>query len=69
MSPCSFLVSTSGVAGFMSKKPDLDDATIRIAERMLRMPPKPHENYNVGKSKAKSATSGRGRKRTKKPAS
>jgi hypothetical protein len=33
-----------------SKKPaDLDETTLRIAERMLRMPPKPHSEMKIGK--------------------
>jgi hypothetical protein len=46
----------------MEKKPQLDEATRRIAERMLRMPPKPHEEMKVGKSKAKA-----GRKKQRGP--
>jgi hypothetical protein len=34
-------------------KPDLDDATIQIARRMLSMPPKPHDEMKKGKSKVK----------------
>jgi hypothetical protein len=45
----------------MEKKPQLDEATRRIAERMLRMP-KPHEEMKVGKSKAKA-----GRKKQRGP--
>lgn len=36
----------------MGKKPDLDEATLRIAQRMLSTPPKPHEAMKVGKRKA-----------------
>jgi len=42
----------------MVKKPDLDENTLRIAERLLRMPPKPHEAMKLGKKpKAKRAAS------------
>jgi hypothetical protein len=34
-------------------KPDLDEATLEIARRMLTTPPKPHEEMKVGKGKAK----------------
>jgi hypothetical protein len=37
----------------MAKKPDLDEPTLRIAERMLHMPPKPHDEMKRGKGKAK----------------
>jgi len=36
----------------MNKKPELDEATRKIAESILRMPPKPHEQMKVGKAKA-----------------
>jgi hypothetical protein len=32
-------------------KPDLDDATIQIARRMLGTPPKPHEEMKIGRLK------------------
>ena len=32
-----------------SKKPDLDEPTLRIAQRMLSMPPKPHDEMKLGK--------------------
>lgn len=35
----------------MAKKPDLDEPTRRIAERLLSMPPKPHDQMKLGKSK------------------
>ncbi len=35
------------------KKPDLDEATLRIVERMLQMPPKLHDEMKVGKPKAR----------------
>jgi hypothetical protein len=35
----------------MTKKPNLDDATIQIARRMLSTPPKPHEQMKIGKKK------------------
>jgi hypothetical protein len=31
------------------KKPELDEATRQIAERMLSMPPKRHEDMKIGK--------------------
>ncbi|MGA3309957.1 MAG: hypothetical protein ABSD08_15290 [Xanthobacteraceae bacterium] len=34
-------------------KPDLDDATIQIARRMLSTPPKPHDEMKIGKSRPK----------------
>jgi hypothetical protein len=34
-------------------KPDLDEATLQIARRMLSAPPKPHDEMKVGKRKAK----------------
>jgi hypothetical protein len=52
-----------------SKKPQLDEATRRIAQRMLSMPPKPHDEMKVGKSKPAKRkspakrTSGKGRAR------
>jgi hypothetical protein len=36
----------------MTKKPNLDEATLRIAQRMLSTPPKPHEKMKIGKRKA-----------------
>jgi len=36
----------------MTKKPQLDEATRALAERMLRMPPKPHDEMKVRKTKA-----------------
>lgn len=44
----------------MTKKPDLDDATIQIARRMLSMPPKPHEDMKIGKSRLKAGKSPKG---------
>jgi hypothetical protein len=32
-------------------KPDLDEATLQIAQRMLSMPPKPHDEMKIGKGK------------------
>jgi hypothetical protein len=37
----------------MAKKPDLDESTLRIMERMVRMPPKPHSVMKLGKPRAK----------------
>jgi hypothetical protein len=31
------------------KRPDLDEPTLRIAQRMLSMPPKRHEDMKIGK--------------------
>ena len=41
----------------MTKKPQLDEATRKLAERMLRMPPKPHEEMKIGKNKPEKAKS------------
>lgn len=48
----------------MAKRPKLDEATLRIMERMVNMPPKPHDEMKVGKRKASRAKSpgGKGRK-------
>jgi hypothetical protein len=37
----------------MTKKPDLDEATMRIARTLLNTPPKPHEQMKLGKVKKK----------------
>jgi hypothetical protein len=37
----------------MAQKPDLDEPTRQIAERLLNMPPKQHKDMKVGKHKAK----------------
>jgi hypothetical protein len=34
-----------------TQKPDLDEPTRRIAERLLNMPPKPHAEMKLGKTK------------------
>jgi hypothetical protein len=52
----------------MAKKPDLDDATIQIARRMLGTPPKPHEEMKIGKSKASRGKSPKRRDVTRKAA-
>jgi hypothetical protein len=39
----------------LAKKPDLDEPTLQLMERVLRMPPKPHEDMKLGKSRAKKA--------------
>lgn len=39
----------------MAQKPDLDEATLKIAKRILSTPPKPHSEMKVGKRKAKGA--------------
>jgi hypothetical protein len=49
-----------------SKKPDLDEATLRIAQRMLNTPPKPHDEMKIGKSKAKRVTGGKPKKQVQK---
>jgi hypothetical protein len=53
-----------------SKKPDLDEATLRIARRMLSMPPKPHDEMKIGNpraSRAKSPGARNPKPQTKKP--
>jgi hypothetical protein len=35
------------------KRPDLDEATLRIAERVLKMPPKPHDDMKLGARRKK----------------
>jgi hypothetical protein len=37
------------------QKPDLDDATLQIAKRILSTPPKPHKEMKIGKRKAKAS--------------
>jgi hypothetical protein len=49
----------------MPKTPNLDETTRRIAERMLRMPPKPHDQMKLGR--AKRGVSPAKRKRVEKP--
>jgi len=46
----------------MGKKPDLDEATLRIARRMLSTPPKPHDEMKIGKRKASRVKASSGRK-------
>jgi hypothetical protein len=41
----------------MAKKPDLDEATLRVMARMVRMPPKPHDEMKVGKRMTRTAKS------------
>ena len=36
-----------------SQKPDIDEPTRQIAERLLSMPPKLHKEMKLGKRKAK----------------
>jgi hypothetical protein len=38
-----------------ARKLDLDDATLQIAQRMLNMPPKPHDEMKIGKGKQRKA--------------
>jgi hypothetical protein len=47
------------------KKPDLDEATLRIAERILSTPPKPHSAMKLGKRKAKAGPKEKPPTRTK----
>jgi hypothetical protein len=35
----------------MAKKPALDEPTRQLAERLLRMPPKPHDEMKVGRKR------------------
>lgn len=35
----------------ITKKPDLDDATIQIARQLLNTRPKPHDEMKLGKSR------------------
>jgi hypothetical protein len=44
-----------------AQKPNLDEATIQIAERLLNMPPKQHKDMKVGKLKAKASTTAKER--------
>jgi hypothetical protein len=39
------------------EKPKIDEATLRIMERMMHMPPKPHDQMKVGKSRGKPSRS------------
>jgi hypothetical protein len=39
----------------MGKTPNLDEATLRIARRMLNTPPKPHDEMKVRKGKKQKA--------------
>jgi hypothetical protein len=52
-----------GLRGGMAKKPDLDEPTLRIAERMLRMPPKPHDQMKLGKPRGKPGKSPKAKKK------
>jgi hypothetical protein len=36
-----------------NKKPELDEATIRVAKRLLSMPPKPRDEMKVGRPPGK----------------
>jgi hypothetical protein len=40
-----------------AQKPDLDEATLQIAKRILSTPPKPHKEMKLGKTRTKNATS------------
>jgi hypothetical protein len=37
------------------QKPNLDEATLQIAKRILSTPPKPHSEMKLGKRKAKAS--------------
>ena len=37
------------------QKPNLDEATLQIAKRILNTPPKPHSEMKLGKHKAKAS--------------
>src|SRR3984893_16550321 len=39
-----------------ARAPDLDEATLQIAKRILGTPPKPHKEMKIGKRKAKTTT-------------
>jgi hypothetical protein len=47
----------------MAKKPELDDVTRQIAERMLSMPPKPHDEMKLGKPRGKPNKSPKAKKK------
>jgi hypothetical protein len=47
---------SSGITDSKGKKPDLDEATLQIAKRILSTPPKPHSAMKIGKRKAKAST-------------
>ena len=49
-----------------ARKPDLDETTLQIMERMVHMPPKPHEDMKLGKRKASRASDASTRKRKSK---
>lgn len=54
----------------MAKKPELDEPTRQLAERLLKMPPKSHDEMKVGKTKAnrpKSPGDKRRKSQAKKP--
>lgn len=34
-----------------SRKPDLDDATVRVLKKVLALPPKHHDEMKVGRAK------------------
>jgi hypothetical protein len=36
----------------MAKNPDLDEPTRRIAARLLKTPPKPHDQMKLGQTKS-----------------
>jgi hypothetical protein len=37
----------------MGKKPKLDAATLRLVQKVLALPPKPHEDMKLGRAKKK----------------
>jgi hypothetical protein len=55
------------MAAMPRQKPDLDETTRRIAERMLNMPPKPHSAMKLGKPRAKSPSARKPNSKAKKP--
>lgn len=51
----------------VSKKPDLDDATVGILKRILAMPPKHHDEMKVGRPEKKKQRAAKGRAASAKP--
>jgi hypothetical protein len=50
-----------------AKKPKLDKVTAGIAERLMKLPPKHHEDMKVGRSAPKKKRSPTGRASSSKP--
>jgi hypothetical protein len=40
----------------MANKPHVDEATLRVMRKLVRQPPKPHDQMKLGKPKGKKAT-------------